>query len=115
MLESEVIWWPLLLNIHRKECNELNFKVGYNAGKDFFLWFGPTPAVHLSNPEFVREAFTKTQEFGKPKLNPLFHKLLPGLVSYEGEKWAKHRKLINPAFHVEKLKVVSFISLLLFL
>lgn len=44
-------------------------------------------------------------EFRKTKVNPIFEKLIPGMVSYEGDKWAKHRRLINPAFHIEKLKV----------
>ncbi|KAL3364185.1 hypothetical protein AABB24_013105 [Solanum stoloniferum] len=30
--------------------------------------------------------------------------VLKGLANIEGDKWAKHRKIINPAFHVEKLK-----------
>jgi cytochrome P450 len=28
-----------------------------------------------------------------------------GVSSQEGEKWAKHRRIISPAFHLEKLKV----------
>ncbi|KAK9937701.1 hypothetical protein M0R45_014473 [Rubus argutus] len=40
----------------------------------------------------------------KPVSNPLVKLLSAGLVSYEGEKWAKHRRIINPTFHVEKLK-----------
>ncbi|MED6224148.1 hypothetical protein PIB30_081026 [Stylosanthes scabra] len=33
--------------------------------------------------------------------------LATGLTTYEGKKWQKHRKIINPAFHFEKLKVLS--------
>ncbi|CAO2818233.1 unnamed protein product [Amaranthus hypochondriacus] len=75
-------------------------------GKDYIVWLGPIPMIHISKPELIREAFIKTNEFKKPKVNPVFDKLFPGVVSYEGEKWAKHRKIINPAFHMEKLKLM---------
>ncbi|KAM7503143.1 hypothetical protein LguiB_002047 [Lonicera macranthoides] len=35
----------------------------------------------------------------------LIWKFANGLSTQEEEKWAKHRKIINPAFHVEKLKI----------
>jgi cytochrome P450 len=28
-----------------------------------------------------------------------------GLVTTDGEEWALHRRIVNPAFHHEKLKV----------
>ncbi|XP_027929863.1 cytochrome P450 72A68-like isoform X2 [Vigna unguiculata] len=37
-------------------------------------------------------------------MNPQLRLVAPGLVSHEGEKWSKHRKIINPAFNLEKLK-----------
>jgi len=44
-------------------------------------------------------------EFGRINMHPQLKFLVPGLVSHEGERWSKHRKIINPAFNLEKLKV----------
>ncbi|KAM7503150.1 hypothetical protein LguiB_002054 [Lonicera macranthoides] len=75
-------------------------------GKNFFIWFGPVPRVHIMEPELIREILNKHQTFQKPKSNPLVLLLANGLANLEEEKWAKHRKIINPAFHVEKLKLM---------
>ena len=64
------------------------------------------------SPEQIKDVFTKIGDFLKPKPNPLTRLLAMGVISYEGEKWAKHRKIINPAFHLEKLKVIYYISYL---
>ncbi|XWS10213.1 hypothetical protein CRYUN_Cryun39dG0055900 [Craigia yunnanensis] len=75
-----------------------------NYGKDSFLWVGPTPRVTIMDPEEIREIFTKFNDFQKPHNNPLVNLLARGLGNLEGDKWAKHRKIINPAFHQDKLK-----------
>ncbi|KMS99640.1 hypothetical protein BVRB_1g022090 [Beta vulgaris subsp. vulgaris] len=62
--------------------------------------------VNISKPELSREALTDIQDILKPRWNPIVAKLFLGFVNYEGEKWAKHRKMINPAFHMEKLKLM---------
>jgi cytochrome P450 len=69
------------------------------------MWFGPTPRVNIMRPEQLKEVFSKIYDFPKIGGNPLAKLLATGLATYEGEKWAKHRKIINPAFHLEKLKV----------
>ncbi|KAK7816096.1 cytochrome p450 cyp72a219 [Quercus suber] len=66
------------------------------------------PCVNIMSPEQIKDVFTKMGDFQKPKPNPLTRLLAMGLISYKGEKWAKHRKIINPAFHLEKLKNFSF-------
>lgn len=78
-----------------------------NAGENCWTWLGPVPIINIAEPELIRDALNRMNEFQKAKLNPLVGLLVPGLVGYEGEKWAKHRKLINPAFHTEKLKVCN--------
>ncbi|XP_022877293.1 cytochrome P450 CYP72A219-like isoform X1 [Olea europaea var. sylvestris] len=77
-----------------------------NYGENVFLWFGPTPQVVIMEPEIIREVLSKSYIFQKPPSHPIAKFLVQGLLSYDTDKWAKHRKLINPAFHSEKLKHV---------
>ncbi|ESW21358.1 hypothetical protein PHAVU_005G064100 [Phaseolus vulgaris] len=73
-------------------------------GKNSFIWFGPVPRVTLTDPELIKDVFNKTHDFQKINMNPQIWLLGPGLLSHHGEKWSKHRKIINPAFNLEKLK-----------
>ncbi|XP_019193421.1 PREDICTED: cytochrome P450 CYP72A219-like [Ipomoea nil] len=75
-----------------------------NYGKNAFMWKGPQPEVVIMNPELIREIFSKYTVFQRPPSNPLTKLLAYGLASFEKDKWAKHRRLVNPAFHAEKLK-----------
>ncbi|KAJ8567966.1 hypothetical protein K7X08_020688 [Anisodus acutangulus] len=73
-------------------------------GKNYFLWVGPRPVVFVRDPEVIRDVFTKHPVYQKPKLTPLTKLLAQGIASYEDDKWTKHRKILNPAFHMEKIK-----------
>ncbi|EAY75046.1 hypothetical protein OsI_02942 [Oryza sativa Indica Group] len=74
-------------------------------GKVSITWFGPVPRVTITKPELVREVLSnKFGHFEKLKFGRFQRLLHNGLGSHEGEKWAKHRRIINPAFHLEKLK-----------
>ncbi|KAH0660560.1 hypothetical protein KY289_029308 [Solanum tuberosum] len=73
-------------------------------GKKCFTWMGPKPQVLIMDPELIKEVLSKIYLYQKPHGNPLGSLFVKGLVSYEKDKWAKNRKIINPAFHLEKLK-----------
>ncbi|XP_022159427.1 cytochrome P450 CYP72A219-like, partial [Momordica charantia] len=75
-----------------------------NYGKNSFTWFGPYPRVHIMEPEKLKDIFSLIDDVPKPNLNPMIKLLLEGIVSYQGAKWAKHKKIIAPAFHFLKLK-----------
>ncbi|KAF5203229.1 Cytochrome p450 [Thalictrum thalictroides] len=76
-------------------------------GKMFVSWIGPIPRVNIMEPEMIRDILSnKFGHFAKVRVNPLVGMLAKGVVSYQGEKWVKHRRIINPAFHQEKLKLM---------
>nr|XP_048321575.1 cytochrome P450 CYP72A219-like [Ziziphus jujuba var. spinosa] len=75
-----------------------------NFGNNCFTWLGPYPRVIIRNLEDVKDVFAKHVDFQKPRSNPFVKLLVTGLANHEDEKWAKHRRIINPAFHIEKLK-----------
>lgn len=78
----------------------------YFVGKNCYTWLGPKPTMLISEPEFVREILSKSYIYQKIQGNPITKLLAQGLASYETDKWAKHRRIINPAFHLDKLKVL---------
>ncbi|KAH7859460.1 hypothetical protein Vadar_001335 [Vaccinium darrowii] len=39
-------------------------------------------------------------------IHAMIKSVLTGILALEGEKWAQHRKLMNPAFQLEKLKLM---------
>nr|AGX93060.1 7-deoxyloganic acid 7-hydroxylase-like protein [Tabernaemontana elegans] len=77
-------------------------------GKNSFMWVGRIPRVHVTDPELIKEVLTKYYKFQKNHhdLDPITKFLLTGIGSLEGEPWAKRRKIINAAFHFEKLKLM---------
>ena len=77
----------------------------YFTGKNYFIWVGPEHLVIVGDPEVIRDVFNKHAVYQKPKSTPLTKLLEQGILSYEEDKWAKHRKIFNPAFHMEKIKV----------
>ncbi|KAI3831903.1 hypothetical protein MKX03_022275 [Papaver bracteatum] len=106
----EALSKPMNLN-HQIAPRTIPFtwKTVQTYGKVSFHWNGTTPRLIIVDPEMMKDVMTeKNGHIQKPPLewnyNPLIRGLPKGITSQEGEKWFKHRRIINPAFHLEKLK-----------
>ncbi|KAL3631825.1 hypothetical protein CASFOL_024809 [Castilleja foliolosa] len=77
-------------------------------GSMFLVWFGPTARLTISDPALIREIFVlKSELFEKNESPPQVRKIEgDGLLSLKGQKWAHHRKIIQPLFHTENLKLM---------
>uniref|UniRef100_A0A7N1A068 Cytochrome P450 n=1 Tax=Kalanchoe fedtschenkoi TaxID=63787 RepID=A0A7N1A068_KALFE len=77
-------------------------------GATFLVWFGSNVRLTVAEPDLIREIFASKSDFyEKSEAHPLMKQLEgDGLLSLKGEKWARHRKIINPAFRMENLKLM---------
>ncbi|OMO72108.1 Cytochrome P450 [Corchorus olitorius] len=82
-------------------------------GKNYLSWGGNIALLHITQPELVKEVLKnsvrifpkRTSKERERSHDNIIDKILGnGLVTSEGEKWAKQRKLANFAFHGESLK-----------
>ncbi len=69
-------------------------------------WFGWQATIRIANLDLIKQVLAK-DGFTMPQIQSKFLSELmgKGLITTEGEEWALHRQIVNPAFHQEKLKV----------
>lgn len=89
------------MDFFRKKMDEGN-------GKFVSLWLNPlNPDIFVYHPEVVKKVLTssapKSHRYGSP-----YSLLMPwigeGLIAANGQKWARSRKLLTPAFHFDILR-----------
>jgi len=79
------------------------------AGKTFLYWTGARPNVCVTDVNVVRQVlFDRTGLYPKNLMNPHISRLLgKGLVLTDGDDWKRHRKVVHPAFNMDKLKMMT--------
>ncbi|KAJ4773534.1 Cytochrome P450 [Rhynchospora pubera] len=78
-------------------------------GRTFLFWFGPKPLILISDMDLVKKVlFDKSGFYEKPDLPLAVNDLLgKGLPLMNGPDWVRHRRVIKPAFHIDKLKEMT--------
>jgi len=107
LLKKEAMSRPLPLRCHdiAPRILPLHYKNVQAHGKTCLSWSGPIPTVAVCDPGLVKEMLSdKLGYFGKPQFPAVTEMLNNGLGQHEGEKWAQHRKIINPAFSLQEIK-----------
>ncbi|TMW88058.1 hypothetical protein EJD97_019086 [Solanum chilense] len=73
-------------------------------GNSYSILYGDTKELSLRIKEVTSKSMSVYDDDIAPRSLPFFLDTIKKYVREEGDKWAKHRKIINPAFHLEKLK-----------
>ncbi|CAN6284596.1 unnamed protein product [Urochloa humidicola] len=78
-------------------------------GAPFLFWFGSHPRICLFDYESVRQVlWNKSGHFMKTDAHPTILAMLgKGLVLVDGTDWVRHRRVVNPAFAMDKLKMMT--------
>jgi cytochrome P450 len=78
------------------------------AGDKCFYYLGSELRIFVTDPNLVKEIFSKPLEYSKLDVQIITSKELVGqfsLAAVNGEEWVLHRQLLDPAFHSESIKV----------
>ncbi|KDP28356.1 hypothetical protein JCGZ_14127 [Jatropha curcas] len=91
---------PRVLPHYHKWCQQY--------GETILYWYGTRPVVCIADPELTKQVLSN--KFGfyvKPKCSPAIEALTgKGVAIVNGQEWVTRRRIVNPAFSVDKLKVM---------
>ncbi|WCJ22585.1 Cytochrome P450 709B1 [Euphorbia peplus] len=78
-------------------------------GEAMLYWYGLEPRITITDPEMAKEILSnKSGLYVMPEINPSFKNLMggKGLIWVQGQDWVRQRKILNPAFSLDKLKMM---------
>jgi cytochrome P450 len=99
--------FPLFGNVFEPRGDSIGFltRCGRGYGDIVFFRFLGTPACFVNRPDYIESVLvTQNNNFVKSKDYRAMRRVLGnGLLLSEGEFWRRQRKLIQPAFHQERI------------
>ncbi|KAJ9171641.1 hypothetical protein P3X46_014979 [Hevea brasiliensis] len=77
-------------------------------GETILYWRGTRPVVCITDPDLAKQILSnKFGFYTKPKFNPAIIALTGnGVAVVNGHEWVRRRRIVNPAFSADKLKVM---------
>ncbi|KAM3393712.1 hypothetical protein ACQJBY_014440 [Aegilops geniculata] len=78
-------------------------------GRTFVSWLGKRPELFMGDVDMVKQVLSdRSGLFPKTPINDNFARLLgKGLILIDGDEWKRHRKIVQPVFNVNKLKMLA--------
>ncbi|ESQ32720.1 hypothetical protein EUTSA_v10003997mg [Eutrema salsugineum] len=78
-------------------------------GETFLYWNGTKATIFISDPELGKQILSSKFGFAviaktRPEVFIVFGKGLPFI---EGDDWIRHRRILNPAYSMDRLKVMT--------
>ncbi|KDP28355.1 hypothetical protein JCGZ_14126 [Jatropha curcas] len=79
-------------------------------GETMLYWYGTEARITITDPELIKQVLSN--KFGfyvRPWVRPTIKTLMgqKGLIFVEGHNWVRQRRLLNPAFSIDKLKTMT--------
>nr|CAB3458725.1 unnamed protein product [Digitaria exilis] len=78
-------------------------------GRVFLYWLGTTPNICVADYAVVKKVLAdRTGMFPKNRMNASVLRLFgDGIVLINGDDWKRHKRVVHPAFNMDKLKMMT--------
>ncbi|VVB03565.1 unnamed protein product [Arabis nemorensis] len=79
-------------------------------GETFLYWNGTEPRLCITDTDLAKQILSnKLGLVVKAKIRPELRNLIgiKGLFFVEGDDWVRHRRILNPSFSIDRLKIMA--------
>lgn len=90
--------------MEKKVLHQMSHTAYENYGPIFRIWLTVFPAVVLFEPADIQVVLSSSKHLEKTHFYRMLHNFIgDGLITSDGDRWKIHRKILQPAFHLQIL------------